>query len=124
MKDSKLAETAREWKELDQRIKKLEARRDKRKKIVLAELDRRETIALESSGVKVTKVQQFMNIPLIEEYEKRLTPKQMKKATDRIISVEKVAGLVMAGEIEPEVVDQCTERKPKAAYITVTITEE
>lgn len=124
MNDHKLSELAREYSMYDKREKAAQAKKNKRKAAIIKELQHRGTDALEHDGIRITLVQQDIKDYPLENFERALPSNLYKRILKRVIDKDKIQSLVMAGKIEPELVDECVEVRPKAPYIQVSEYED
>lgn len=117
--DRKLARLGREYQQVSEQIKALEARKTEIKNTVLAELDRRGTKAIEADGVRVSSVRQTTVVYDASLAREVLGSAKFKKIVKTVVDPALIAAMQQRGEVTVEKVAEFSSVVPKSAYIAV-----
>lgn len=120
MEDEALAELGTKYKDLQDRIKKLETRKSQIKTKLLAEMEERGTTGIVTGDVKITYVKQSSVVIDPDRLRRKLRAK-WDSVTTAVLDKDKLAQEVMAGNITTAQVDACSTVVDKAPYPIVTV---
>lgn len=119
--DRKLAALGKAYEKVRLQVKELEAEQEGYKKLILGELGRRGTKAIEAAGVKVTRVEQGMtsySYDLLRE----AIGKRAGRYRKREVDVAALSRAVQSGDVPTDIIDQITITGTKAPYVSVSFT--
>lgn len=119
MEDREMFRLVAERQEILERIEALQARADKRKERVIAEMERRGIKALESDKFRVSFVQQEKVDYSLDALKESLTPALFRRITKPVVDREALSGMVQMGKIPAETVADCSTVTTSKPYIVV-----
>jgi hypothetical protein len=119
-----MAQYAREYDELKQKIKALEVKADKRKNAILDEMERRGTIAIEHEGARISYVVNESVRYSIEALKEKLAPSLFRAITKPVVDPAALSAKVQAGAITQDTVAACSSLHTSAPYIRVSFNSE
>lgn len=118
--DRSMAKLGKDREALKEEIKALNAEVAVIDRKLIAEFERRGTESLVSGGVKVSKVTGESVVYHQDEIMKDLPPRLLKLATQHVLDMGLVSGLVQEGKIKPAWLDRRSHIQERAPYIRVS----
>jgi len=119
MEDRELFRLLQERQEVLERIEALQARADKRKEKIIAEMEQRGITAVENEKFRVSYVAQERVSYSLDHLRQRLSPALFRKITKQVVDTTALSGMVQMGKIEPEIVADCSTVSQSKPYIVV-----
>lgn len=119
MEDREMFRLLQERQEILERIEALQARADKRKEKIVAEMERRGIKALENDKFRVSYVQQERVDYSLDALKNSLTPALFRRITKPVVDREALSGMVQMGKVSAEVVADCSTITTSKPYIVV-----
>jgi hypothetical protein len=121
MKDSTLAELGRRYVDLNKEISELTGDKEIIKDKILAEMERRNTKAIETGGVRVTYAQGHSTKYDVEGLRAALSKPQWMKISERVLDKAKLLAALQSGSVSSKVVEKNTVVTDNKPYPVVNI---